>query len=193
MNWEQSKCSLCYQCLYGALLAPLTLKQHTMGSKTTFHTFLFLNSVEFHRISLENTRLISTKWANCTNLTEERNLIVLSPTITQLDTAYCRGSPPKLCRSANTKALYPTRRFSCWCCWWHARNKILPCRWSWAPYTLYRPVWRHWWRWRIDRVRGRWYRCWRRRRVPAWGWRRLMGALCSPRLTTAWWNYPADS
>ena len=57
MNWDPFKCSLCYQCLCGALLAPLTLKQEVVGSKYQFLQIFILNSVEFYGISLGKTRL----------------------------------------------------------------------------------------------------------------------------------------
>ena len=39
MNCDPFKCSLCYLCLCGALLAPLTLKQEVVNSNTTFYKF----------------------------------------------------------------------------------------------------------------------------------------------------------
>ena len=46
MNWDPFKCFLCYLCLCGALLAPLTLQQEVVSSNTTFYNFFY----KFYRI-----------------------------------------------------------------------------------------------------------------------------------------------
>ena len=51
MNWDQFQCSLYYLCLCGTILAPLTLKQEVVSSKTIFtilyHTICRI-SAEFY-------------------------------------------------------------------------------------------------------------------------------------------------
>ena len=61
MNWDPFKCCLCYLCLCGTMLAPLTLMQEVVSSNTTFCKLSFINSVEFYRISLGKTRMTHVK------------------------------------------------------------------------------------------------------------------------------------